>query len=123
MISKIFKSAHSTQDFTWLWDNYCLSKPLRTYENKTFPWLLIQQTLIQSNQEVKGFFFYLMLAKQKGKITTSKDHKNLWSERISQKATDLNTQVDKSRLSHLSKNPMKEKSFRKNFQWKRKIFM
>jgi hypothetical protein len=59
-----------------------------------------------------------MLARQKGKMTTSKDHKNLWPEGRSQRVTNFNTQADKRRLSHLSKNPMKEKNLGKLFNEK-----
>ena len=57
----------------------------------------------------KIFFFYLMLAKKKGKMTTSKDQEKFWHKCISQRVTDNNTQTNERRLSHLSKNPMKEK--------------
>jgi hypothetical protein len=57
----------------------------------------------------KRVFFYLMLAKKKGKMTTSKDQENFWPKHRSQRVTDNNTQADERRLSHLSKNPMKEK--------------
>jgi hypothetical protein len=49
-----------------------------------------------------------MLAKQKGKMTTSKDQENLWPKRRSQRVTNNNTETDESRFSHLSKNPMKD---------------
>jgi hypothetical protein len=73
-----------------------------------------KQPTTQSNKEVKDFF-YLMLTKQKGKITTSKDQENFWPMRRLQRVTDNNTQADERRLSHLSKNPMKEKKLRKTF--------
>jgi hypothetical protein len=64
-----------------------------------------------------------MLAKKKGKMTTSKDQENFWPKRRSQRVTDNNTQTDESRLSHLSKNPMKEKNFEENFLMKKKAIV
>jgi hypothetical protein len=63
----------------------------------------------------KKFFFYLMLAKQKGKMTTSKEQENIRPKRRLQRVTDNNTQTDERRLSHLSKNPMKKKNEKESY--------
>ena len=54
-------------------------------------------------------------------MTRSKDQEKFWPKRRSQRFTDNNTQTDERRLSHLSKNPMKEKKNQENFLMKKKV--
>ena len=61
-----------------------------------------------------------MLAKKKGKISTSKNQENFWpkhrSQRVTLKITHKQINIG---LSHLSKNPIKE-HFEENFLMKKK---
>jgi hypothetical protein len=49
-----------------------------------------------------------MLVKKKGKMMKSKDQENFWPKHRSKRVTNNNTLDNESKLSHLSKNPMKE---------------
>jgi hypothetical protein len=50
-----------------------------------------------------------MLAKKKGKISTSKNQENFWPKHRSQRVTlKITHKQIKIGLSHLSKNPIKE---------------
>jgi hypothetical protein len=51
-----------------------------------------------------------MLTKQKGKISKSQNQENFWPKRRSQRVTlKITHKQNKIGLSHLSKNPIKEK--------------
>ena len=61
-----------------------------------------------------------MLTKQKGQISTSQNQENFWPKRKSQRVTlKITHKKIKNKLSHLSKNPIKE-NFEENFLMKKK---